>query len=199
MARILIGNIKGPQGIQGPQGPKGATGAQGPQGPKGDTGSQGPKGDTGARGATGPQGPQGPLPPLTNNALATTPGVSALDAVMGKTLADKDANLQNQITQLNGDLRIFNRSFPTSSLDELKEGLSNEFKKLDHANQSTEFLVSTLVGYEPLNGGTYHVRMVKISVDGYAILASYALGSGKNARIFSSSCENGIWSTPIPL
>lgn len=62
MARILIGNIKGP------------------------------KGDTGAKGATGPQGPagpQGPLPSLTNNALATTPGVSALDAVMGKTLNEK--------------------------------------------------------------------------------------------------------------
>lgn len=69
MARILIGNIKGP------------------------------KGDTGARGATGPQGPegpQGPLPPLTNNALATVPGVSALDAVMGKTL-------QDQLTKVNSD------------------------------------------------------------------------------------------------
>lgn len=62
MARIFIGNIKGP------------------------------KGDTGARGATGPQGATGatgPMPPLTNNALATTPGVSALDAVMGKTLDEK--------------------------------------------------------------------------------------------------------------
>lgn len=72
MARILIGNIKGP------------------------------KGDTGAKGATGPQGPagpQGPLPPLTNNALATTPGVSALDAVMGKTL-------QKQIDDANSDLTV---------------------------------------------------------------------------------------------
>lgn len=62
MARIFIGNIKGP------------------------------KGETGARGATGPQGATGatgPMPPLTNNALATTPGVSALDAVMGKTLDEK--------------------------------------------------------------------------------------------------------------
>lgn len=62
MARILIGNIKGP------------------------------KGDTGARGATGPQGPagpQGPLAPLTNNFLATVVGQSALDAVAGKTLKDQ--------------------------------------------------------------------------------------------------------------
>ena len=40
MARILIGNIKGPQGEQGPQGLKG------------DTGAQGPKGDPGADGQT---------------------------------------------------------------------------------------------------------------------------------------------------
>lgn len=35
MARILIGNIKGPQGIQGPKGDKGDTGATGPAGPMG--------------------------------------------------------------------------------------------------------------------------------------------------------------------
>lgn len=74
MARILIGNIKGP---------KGDTGAQGPQGP------------------VGPQGPQGPLPPLVNNALATEAGVSALDAAMGKTLQDQITNNKNDITQLN--------------------------------------------------------------------------------------------------
>ena len=74
MARILIGNIKGP---------------------KGDTGAQGPQG------ATGPQGPQGPLPPLVNNALATEAGVSALDAVMGKTLQDQITQNTQGITQLN--------------------------------------------------------------------------------------------------
>ena len=47
MARILIGNIKGPQGEQGPQG------IQGPVGP------QGPKGDT------------GPMPTLINNGTTT--------------------------------------------------------------------------------------------------------------------------------
>ena len=70
MARILIGNVKGP---------------------KGDTGLQGIQGEI------GPAGPQGPLPPLVNNALATTAGVAALDAVMGKTL-------QDQITEQNSNL-----------------------------------------------------------------------------------------------
>lgn len=89
MARILIGNIKGPQGIQGPQGPKGDTGPQGVIGPQGPKGDKGDKGSTGAQGPIGPAGPQGPLPPLTNNALTTEAGVSALDAAMGKTLQDQ--------------------------------------------------------------------------------------------------------------
>lgn len=54
MAKVLIGNIKGPKGDTGPQGP------QGEQGPTGATGPQGPKGDKGDTGATGPEGPQGP-------------------------------------------------------------------------------------------------------------------------------------------
>ena len=102
MARILIGNIKGP---------------------KGDTGSQGPQG------ATGPQGPQGPLPPLVNNALATEAGVAALDAAMGKTLQDQITNNKNDITQLNSNLNngkmmraystafVFGKTIPGNSTD----------------------------------------------------------------------------------
>ena len=65
MARILIGNVKGPKGDtgaagpQGAQGPQGPTGPTGPQGPKGDDGDTGPAGPQGAPGATGPQGPKG--------------------------------------------------------------------------------------------------------------------------------------------
>ena len=62
MARILIGNIKGPQGDRGQQGERGPQGAQ---------------------------GVTGTTPALVNNALATQAGVAALDAVMGKTLSDK--------------------------------------------------------------------------------------------------------------
>ena len=77
MARILIGNIKGPKGDMGPQG------------------EQGP---------VGPQGPQGPLPPLVNNALATEAGVSALDAVMGKTLQDQITQNEQDIATLNSKM-----------------------------------------------------------------------------------------------
>lgn len=68
MSRILIGNIKGPQGAQG---------IQGPQGPVGAT------------------GPQGPMPPLINNALATEAGVAALDAAMGKNFQDQITQLNS--------------------------------------------------------------------------------------------------------
>ena len=96
MARILIGNIKGPQGIQGIQGPKGETGAQGKQGIQGIQGPIGPQGEPGIQGPIGPAGPQGPLPPLTNNALANVAGVSALDAAMGPVF-------QGQIDSVNRD------------------------------------------------------------------------------------------------
>ena len=77
MARILIGNIKGPKGDTGPQG------------------EQGP---------VGPQGPQGPLPSLVNNALATEAGVAALDAAMGKTLQEQITENKEDITQLNSEM-----------------------------------------------------------------------------------------------
>ncbi len=111
MARILIGNIKGPQGIQGP---KGDTGPQGIQGPKGDTGPAGPKGATGATGPQGPQGPQGiqgPLPPMVANYLMQEQGKAALDAYMGylikqklDELVSKDAELLEKFTQLNSEI-----------------------------------------------------------------------------------------------
>ena len=47
MAKVLIGNFKGPQGIQG------ETGATGAQGPTGATGATGPRGATGATGQRG--------------------------------------------------------------------------------------------------------------------------------------------------
>ena len=100
MARILIGNIKGPKGDTGPRGPQGAT---------------------------GPQGPQGPLPPLVNNALATAAGVSALDAAMGKTLQDQITQNTQGITQLNSKMESIITSSPTggSALRVPNNGIGN--------------------------------------------------------------------------
>lgn len=101
MGRILIGRIRGPQGPIGP------------------TGAQGPRGE---------RGPQGPLPPLTNNGLATVAGVSALDAAYGKTLTEKDADLQKQIDDTNSNL---NSKASTSSVTNLENRLSSIFKRSD--------------------------------------------------------------------
>lgn len=101
MARILIGNIKGPQGEQGPQG------VQGP---------------------VGPQGPQGPLPPLVNNALATEAGVSALDAAMGKTLQDQITQNTQGITQLNSNMVPVKRNLTwQSTVSEIGASYSLKF------------------------------------------------------------------------
>lgn len=107
MARILIGNIKGPQGpqgIQGETGPQGLQGIQGETGPQGTQGIQGEKGDTGPQ---GPQGIQGPLPPLIANYLATESGKAALDAIVGKLLDERLTAAEKSLTQLNSD--FFNR------------------------------------------------------------------------------------------
>lgn len=106
MARILIGNIKGPQGpqgIQGETGPQGLQGIQGETGPQGTQGIQGEKGDTGPQ---GPQGIQGPLPPLIANYLATESGKAALDAIVGKLLDERLTAAEKSLTQLNSDMRV---------------------------------------------------------------------------------------------
>ena len=77
MARILIGNTKGPQGAKGDKGDKGDTGPQGP---------------------AGPQGATGPMPALVNGFTTTEAGIAALDAAAGKTLKD-------EVTQLNSDIQ----------------------------------------------------------------------------------------------
>lgn len=106
MARILIGNIKGPQGpqgIQGETGPQGLQGIQGETGPQGTQGIQGEKGDTGPQ---GPQGIQGPLPPLIANYLATESGKAALDAIVGKLLDERLTAAEKSLTKLNSDIKI---------------------------------------------------------------------------------------------
>lgn len=57
MARIRLGNIRGPIGPAGPQGPRGL---QGPEGPRGLPGERGADGAEGRMGPPGPVGPQGP-------------------------------------------------------------------------------------------------------------------------------------------
>lgn len=81
MAKVLIGNFKGPQGVQGP---KGDTGAQGPTGATGATGAKGEKGDTGAQGPVGAAGAAGQRGSLWYTGTAVT-GTSTTAAVFAGT------------------------------------------------------------------------------------------------------------------
>ena len=59
MAWVLVGNIRGPQGLPGPTGPEGPAGATGPEGPPGDPGPTGVQGPDGIQGPAGPAGAAG--------------------------------------------------------------------------------------------------------------------------------------------
>lgn len=56
MARVWIGNFKGPKGDRGETGPQGPQGPQGTIGVTGETGPQGPQGPQGVTGETGQRG-----------------------------------------------------------------------------------------------------------------------------------------------
>lgn len=104
MAKIFIGNVKGPKGDKGDTGPEGPRGLQGPagadgeqgpqgiqglQGPKGDRGPEGPAGADGKEGPAGPAGPTGPEGPQGERGPAGPQG----PAGEGKTLYKHDLSV----------------------------------------------------------------------------------------------------------
>lgn len=115
MARILIGNIKGPKGDTGPQGKQGPTG---PQGPKGDT---------------------GPMPALINNAATTSAGVGALDAAMGKTLGDQIAVLNSDCMKTH-QMYPFDFDNPTYAAGSYRLGTNNQNSPGDGLDYGNVFI-----------------------------------------------------------
>ena len=154
MARILIGNIKGPQG---PQGIQGETGPQGLQGIQGETGPQGPQGIQGEKGDTGPQGPQGiqgPLPPLIANYLATESGKAALDAIVGKLLDERLTAAEKSLTQLNSDFRL--------SRSECSKNTESNVETEICQYRATKDIIVSLAGWYTTPGNSTGVRRVNI-------------------------------------
>lgn len=102
MARMLIGNVRGPQGPQGttgPQGPQGPIGETGAEGPVGATGAMGPTGATGATGDTGPTGATGATgltPHLTIGTVEDVPYGTPSSATMTGTDENPVLNLKLQ-------------------------------------------------------------------------------------------------------
>ena len=148
--RILIGNIKGPQGLQGPQGERGLQGPVGPVGPqgeKGDTGAQGPKGD---RGTTGPQGPAGPMPPLVNNFLTTESGLGAADAKTVADLYSQNLSFAKSIDALSTSLKQFNNKFSLKNIAIQEFSIySNEYIDLVLTQTSTQLYLFRIYIHSP--------------------------------------------------
>ena len=100
---------------------------------------------------------------VVNNGT-TTASNTVLDGRMGKTLADKDANLQNQIDTLNSTLDRFNAILlwsgeqGTGTVISLKETVDSftyltfVYKRKDGFYFNASFLVATLLKTSPTTG-----------------------------------------------
>ena len=130
MARILIGNIKGPKGDTGPQG------------------EQGP---------VGPQGPQGPLPPLVNNALSTEAGVAALDAVMGKTLQDQITQVNSDLSSVSDELETVTANL--SDVEAQAEAHKYIEDETDHSETVYSLFKNSISYWGNFHNLTYHFRI----------------------------------------
>lgn len=164
MAKILIGNIKGPQGPQGPQG------------------EQGP---------VGPQGPQGPLPPLVNNALATEAGVAALDAVMGKTLQEQITNNKNDITELNSNTVQNHNAVPddpdsilTTSVRTINGWSSKLYNKLPSELINSWIICITTTTYEGYIGESILQILIGVQRPYFALRGGNASGTWDDYKVY---------------
>lgn len=154
MARILIGNIKGPKGDTGPQGKQGPTG---PQGPKGDT---------------------GPMPALINNASTTSAGVGALDAAMGKTLGDRidvlNNNMKDRSNIWSGSLELSSESqtiniASAENYNQILVIIKNAGNNITVAIMIDRYLYNTITNiYYRVSDSSYHAN-----IDIVPILASF--------------------------
>ena len=114
MAKILIGNIKGPIGPQGPQGEKGERGEQGPQGIPGEMAeapSIGSNGNwyIGSRDTGIMADVSRALSNKTVNSLETTEPGFVLDARQGKVLKDEIDELNGKIS--NTEVYVFSHLY----------------------------------------------------------------------------------------
>ena len=210
MARILIGNIKGPKGDQGPQG------IQGP---------------------IGPEGPQGPLPPLIANYLASEQGVAALDAIVGKWLDERITANANGLAEVNSKLGVLefaweqNPDKPNYTLIKIgnvevarfiqsfnsddyvtdsdlfaskiagtvladEAAINNVYDNWSSAmNDSTWYrgVISHNVSHSVLGGGTWYLEGYK--TDAYYEWQCIRSYSGTGIRMFVRSKYNGTWNS----
>lgn len=154
MARILIGNVKGPKGdagATGPQGPQGATGATGPKGEKGDTGARGPQGIQGPQGAQGPQGPKGePGDPVVRYGTITAVTDATYDVELDDgTELDNVTYIVSACDGSAGDRCIVEQ---VRSDDLTYDVVTGRFGDNSHSVNGKVFVGTTVLRSDPLGG-----------------------------------------------
>lgn len=172
MARIFIGNIKGPQGIQGPKGDKGDAGAKGPAGPMGAVNNTTP--------------------------IEFTEAEQRADLVSG----DAINVLFGKIKKWYGDILpiqevVYSRDTKEEALSKLNNPLT-----VFGADRSKPYymLFNDLVGDSLLGGGVSCIYGYEISGQNYGIqfILSYGVRGNKNILRVRSK-YSGLWSEIFPI
>ncbi len=161
MAKVLIGNIKGPQGPQGetgPRGPQGIQGIQGKQGVQGATGPQGPKGDKGDRGERGLQGIQGPQGETGPRGPEGPRGLSGGVASVNGVKPDENGNVEFEVASSWNDLT--DKPFYEEETEVYGDTLTWDFNALPKIEFSETMIVCRISDATPTideanNGGSY--------------------------------------------
>lgn len=123
---------------------------------------------------------------IVNNLLATQPG-NVLDAMQGKILADKFA-------QLNSELGVLKNTDTAATLDDVKRILTNEFNKLSLGHYSLLRLPFS-ASFSPFYGGSHAVFITRL-LDKYGI-AQFLCYQNSGVRLIYMSFNNGSWNDPM--
>ena len=159
MAKIFVGNLKGPKGDKGDTGPEGPRGLQGPagadgeqgpqgiqglQGPKGDRGPEGPAGADGKEGPAGPAGPTGPEGPQGERGPAGPQGPAGESTKVYAhklTIRRSDVDLSSVAgSEFTADINLHTTLYSTSST------------KINKISDLIRYTTSNFGGYIPVVG-----------------------------------------------
>lgn len=172
MARILIGNIKGPQGIQGPKGDKG---------------------DTGATGPAGPMGAVDNTTPIEFTEAAQLDNLVSGDAI--NILFGKQKKWNSNIIPIHEV--IYSQNTKEEALNKLNNPLT-----VFGAEKSKPYyiLFNDLVGDSLLGGGVSCIYGYEISSRNYGVqfILTYGISGNKNILRVRSK-YNGAWSNLFPV
>lgn len=172
MARILIGNIKGPQGIPGPKGDKG---------------------DTGATGPAGPMGAVDNTTPIEFTEAAQLANLVSGDAI--NVLFGKQKKWNSNIIPIHEV--IYSQTTKEEALNKLNNPLTVFGTDI---SKPYYILFNDLVGDSLLGGGVSCIYGYEISGQNYGIqfILTYGVRGNKNILRIRSK-YSGVWSDLFPV